>query len=723
MGKELQEWSLGAVGMWLPAAPDEDKKADKADLLHERVALSWKRICHYMTKEGDCIDHNGILSLQQTIAFEMLFEWWLDLSPEKRRGSQEATFDHGIVEGEGYQASMQRLFKREFWNETYYSPDTESPDASFVRGQDRRNTALNAYCQHWGRRAFDICRSEEGEYVDDRDISAPLEWLYTVGPIIEPCPWLEESVDEWHDWPYYLWSVSERRTIQTSSLDSLPDYVAVSHTWGRWSSGDLITLPGVPWKIPGNTLFLVEHLPDILMRIPDITNCKYVWLDLLCIPQDRSPLGVQEISRQAKIFQSAERAVAWLNEVDNLHGLQQIVKWQALFFFDSSHRTVEDIQAHQRFCTDAYTDLANLRCELVAADSKDPTSQQPIPWFTSLWTLQELCLRPDMWLCSRDWTPLTISDTSSHPIPFSGLIALQELCRNKDVDIYDDVSCLDQIANWEETTGLSELLWLDRVAILQLGERRSCTGRRAEAIMSALGTTTWYKNGFASGKYLAGDLSTLESELVLGRYPLSFVQELADAIPGFLFSTLLKEEIHDNDDNDNCSQLSLRNFHGSMLPFGRERAFYWAPSPVHRESHWAVLPHSSLYSWKVNLDGSVRISQACILSPSTPATDSTFSGKIFLKGTLSQAQPRERDEIDLHAWTAARPSETFLIITQVQDGWPLACYGVILQRMTDDRFVMIGTFSHHDNSDEDVSVVLHHDDDILKAVEVDWVVI
>lgn len=38
----------------------------------------------------------------------------------------------------------------------------------------------------------------------------------------------------------------------------------------------------------------------------------------------------------------------------------------------------------------------------------DVQKAEPSSWFTSLWTLQDVCLHPEILLCDQDWRPLTI---------------------------------------------------------------------------------------------------------------------------------------------------------------------------------------------------------------------------------------------------------------------------------------------------------------------------
>jgi hypothetical protein len=107
-------------------------------------------------------------------------------------------------------------------------------------------------------------------------------------------------------------------------------YVAISHTWGRWKTGGWICLPGVPWRMPHNTQFKVEDLPNLLEKL----EYDFVWMDLLTIPQDELSDAMierqkMEIARQAGIFRLA---IAWLNDVCCWTETKAVLSWLCLAF-------------------------------------------------------------------------------------------------------------------------------------------------------------------------------------------------------------------------------------------------------------------------------------------------------------------------------------------------------------------------------------------------------
>lgn len=190
-------------------------------------------------------------------------------------------------------------------------------------------------------------------------------------------------------------------------LPATPRFICITHTWGRWidTKNGPATICGVPWDVPCNTRFPVTELPKTLSTA---IVSGYIWLDLFCIPQDRSVLALTEISRQAMIFSQADSVIAWLN--DNETGwscLQQSVKWLSLFYVARSidKEYISSQNGILAECEDAADDFM----ELMVVVSNEPDGEDdfsPLGWFTSLWTLQEACLRPDLAICDKNWNLL-----------------------------------------------------------------------------------------------------------------------------------------------------------------------------------------------------------------------------------------------------------------------------------------------------------------------------
>ncbi|KAM0315636.1 hypothetical protein ACHAPQ_011528 [Fusarium lateritium] len=461
-----------------------------------------------------------------------------------------------------------------------------------------------------------------------------------------PCPWLPED----DGLPFFLWDRHTQRTVETSSLPSRPAYTAISHTWGRWRKvdqgrGKTTVVRGVDqWEVPENTIFDVKDLPELLAKVP--TSTRFIWFDLICIPQDRSQRARDEIARQAEIFRNASHAIIWLSKFESWRSLQSAITWMSLVFLEVhpdpfyKDRPYAHGPSMQKYCTglfEPYTFEPSIRRQAMAVCG----------WFDSLWTLQEVCLRPDMWLCNQDWELLTVG-IERVPVAINALVALTNACVQVHMDhmalLEDDhfpghdvrptldPSITDTPADTMfgslikygvfhpgflelfelfDRSGLDQLLVMQPKNVLDLGSRRYCKSRRAEAIMSVLGVKSWYQNID----------NAPPDTLVLGQYPLGFVQEAAKNIGASFFDML------------SCTSTSLQSQPsttsvGSLMPFTPLVSRQGVSSPSADTSSRQVFPgflgeeqHESVAGWTIRHDGSVQMSTiGCIASSLDPSS-------------------------------------------------------------------------------------------------------
>ena len=391
--------------------------------------------------------------------------------------------------GSNYNEQLFVLFQQEFCG---YN-GAETPSTSWLQMHAQRQACAElAACQ---RMAHSLCCSDISENLvggegDGGDNSLNSEKLRKqmsnhISASIHPCPWLGPRKTDDTQLPRYLWNVASKRTVLVKELAEHPQYVTISHTWGRWREDSKvkppIPVPGVDWKIPQNKRFRVENLPDDLKKLP--LSCPYVWLDLLCIPQDNREEAQEEIARQAAIFTGAASSIVWLNEIESWETTENVIRWFAYQYLKLANPETCDLEGT----------VMNERIEKAAKASNGrmeflDTADSCPGWFTSLWTLQEACLRPDMYICNKSWTFLTLN--SVVPVLFDAMIAISRVVLgffNKrlqgvprgSIDLFSVLMM----------TGMNSLLVMSQQQVLVLGDQRECTGRRAEAIMSVLGTT------------------------------------------------------------------------------------------------------------------------------------------------------------------------------------------------------------------------------------------
>ncbi|KAI5920638.1 hypothetical protein F4810DRAFT_407065 [Camillea tinctor] len=178
--------------------------------------------------------------------------------------------------------------------------------------------------------------------------------------------------------------------------------------------------------------------------------------------------------------------------------------------------------------------------------SQDPNvsecNLEPSVWFSSLWTLQEALLCPNMMLYSRDWS--TLEDGTGKPITLINLMtifhlafsgdgifalkghAMNPLCNTQEPEsgltVKNTPAGVQQLSEFADMTRFGNpLLSSSPVSTIFNANIRRCTGNRALAIMSAIDVTDWYVQLL----WEKGPHEKLEKDLIYWTDPLSFLQE------------------------------------------------------------------------------------------------------------------------------------------------------------------------------------------------------
>ena len=442
------EWSLVPLGMilekYLGISIGSGGK-------NEAIALErWWAFCDIATQGPQFL---ASLSFIQRVSWTLLTHWWLGAYQESSLSNaaiaslEAAAFSpfpmiHKIGElypdaetfkqlrKSVYNAIMFDLFFREF-NPYFWEPHLRVNQLAVLRSL-RFEAIRHATAQRLGYTSYMYLRglktSDCGPYIGSYD---------------KPCPWLPREGKS-KELPFYLWDVEQKRTVIVNELSTNPEeYCCVSHTWGRWRK-DAITIEGVPWPVPQNEKFDVERLPEHLQQIQP--RIRFIWIDLFCIPQDGSPKADDEINRQALIFQNASRCIAWINDAKQWGGTVKALDWLGVSYLHAT--TVPGIYDTGKLLSSLHHE-ANTVSELflvlddpsevmnaysagltVASGPRSiscgqiETFVEPAHWFSSLWTLQEAMLCPDITFVSRDWIPL--NDRAGTPVPldaFCGFIS------------------------------------------------------------------------------------------------------------------------------------------------------------------------------------------------------------------------------------------------------------------------------------------------------------
>jgi Heterokaryon incompatibility protein (HET) len=196
--------------------------------------------------------------------------------------------------------------------------------------------------------------------------------------------------------PKYLWDSHTRKTVVAEDWMFKEGYGALGYTWGRWRK-DWYRFPGTQWDIPNirpqnNQFpdlvcnFNMKQLTEILRRVPHV---RFWWIDVLCIPQkDEHPDKAMEIAKQGAIFKNAICVLVYLWSLTE--GKQLLAAIQE---FDEMMRWYWKIIVPQELQAATKDNSRKALVEIFGPRLRSD------PWFSSLWTLQEMILAPhSVWM-------------------------------------------------------------------------------------------------------------------------------------------------------------------------------------------------------------------------------------------------------------------------------------------------------------------------------------
>ncbi|KAL2155753.1 hypothetical protein VTH82DRAFT_495 [Thermothelomyces myriococcoides] len=215
-----------------------------------------------------------------------------------------------------------------------------------------------------------------------------------------------------------------------------PKYSILSYTWGRWrvkgkeaATSAALPINGTPWRVPPieKDHFTVDTFRKVIQLMADVAGVSWVWADVGCIDQrEDDPVSgfvntqaPGEIGRQSSIYKNAAAAFVWLCGVrkSELSAAVDVLMQQGLDFIswagDSSKREMMGA-----FPDDKVQDLAK-SFDIILND----------PWFSSIWTLQELVLRNDALVLAAEGEPVLWIRDEPHERRMY-LIMLISFCKN-----------------------------------------------------------------------------------------------------------------------------------------------------------------------------------------------------------------------------------------------------------------------------------------------------
>jgi len=685
-------------------------------------------------------EFSNALSGWQDLSMSLLMEWWnahiqtTELTDAAIIALVWATWPEKLVESDLKSPEMSRLYRHAVQSAPYYPYDSligrskyhrelfllwqvefllcyKEVDNDYITTlqRHRHDAAIVASCQRITWNALPRFRNETAEIPEERPENFEKRCEFTrkylaheISRVTVPCPWLRlrqqqvTNADSKEGLPRFLWDVKVGKTVSTQDMEGRPRYLVISHTWGRWKMPEpWVTVAGVEWQIPQNSLFDVRELPNILRRM-DVT-AKYIWMDLVCIPQDRSipeyaEIYHAEISRQGTIFGTAAAGVIWLSDYEDWNGLRCAIYWLCLKYLEKTGPP--EHQALAAKLLPVFSKFAEAPTGLWMSYEWNGTASnptQPMGWFSSLWTLQEACIMPQMVFLNRSGQPFRIGNDLAS---LDSLVALLEevgvslLKSDRRTSVATRLEAVvPSLARgpWElfvlsDQFELPSVLKMNPIALLGMSNQRDCRRSRAQAIMSAAGATRWFY-----GHVEQFSKPPDETALVLGRFPMAFLTELRGQLGASFFSAVsLSDDLMDIAlPTPGRERLGFAVI-GSMLPFaskpGRAKGTH-----VWHEEHQ---DHPSVSTWTLEPDGSVGIQAVGIVassiaqSPLDAATDKKLDATIMGPDSDSPCCTIAPQVVDLQQWLRTFRPGIYLFAVSLCYGGPSGLdWGIILQRV------------------------------------------
>lgn len=606
----------------------------------------------------------ALLTTSQYNCLRLLHEWWNDTIQPARigRGARKAIAalckeESSEALGEEKQVLQAKLrcsrYHEQLWHIFFleFSPEHHSHGLWLARDQlvslgleEERSSAMELAAMQRVASAFakELMSTSSpssprmSPCFDSRSSCLSALCSTSHGATLNPCPWLNPKVTQ-SELPFYLWDVEARQTVETTEIEA-PEYICISHTWGRFRiCGKSAKLSGTPWLVPCNTKFSVEYLP---IQLAKAFEKGYIWIDLLCIPQDRSEIALKEIARQGVIFRNAVSVIAWINDVREWTSLRNTARWISFLYL---HQHVEIGYCYGHLLPPDLTD----RCFSASRGAAPKeilfslATPAPNPWLTSLWALQEICLRPDMALCNEQWEPLLAGNDCI--VSLDALLVLANYLgsvesagpSSKTVDFKSDYpsylepspayareynAVIEAIREYEynelpevysfqtsiKALYLIKMRNLSATDIFSLGHLRQVSEKgptgRAEAVMSAIGAISWYK------EFQSQPSSEIEHHL-FGLYPMLFVREVARKHPFSFYGGLdfTLDYLEHAVSLGQTPQLIAAGSQvvGSMMPIKPHSISFTAETA--KAKYYDACAHVSTQDWYIRCDGSVLI--------------------------------------------------------------------------------------------------------------------
>ncbi|KAH6997219.1 heterokaryon incompatibility protein-domain-containing protein [Ilyonectria destructans] len=181
--------------------------------------------------------------------------------------------------------------------------------------------------------------------------------------------------------------------VKVTSLETDPEYEAVSYVWG--STDSLIDI-----EVSGSKVGVTKNLHSFLQRLRLADKTRALWIDQLCINQWDTKEKAQQVRQMRQIYTKCRHCLLWMGDIKDgipqadAEGALVLLKYMAAYF---EAEDKEKVTRPSLLESDTSFEGPLRALESLGIDSN--------PWWARVWTVQEAVLPPEQTIL---WGPLAM---------------------------------------------------------------------------------------------------------------------------------------------------------------------------------------------------------------------------------------------------------------------------------------------------------------------------
>ncbi|EKG20144.1 Heterokaryon incompatibility [Macrophomina phaseolina MS6] len=183
---------------------------------------------------------------------------------------------------------------------------------------------------------------------------------------------------------------AQEYSLQEANLDANPKFEALSYTWQSDPTKPTTSSQEVI-RCDGHELAITQNLADALRRLSTVQRDAPIWIDAVCINQEDIAERNQQVNMMGRIYSSARAVVVWLGPTRVSDAEHMSVPQRRLQMMEALPQLAESSPADDhvdfRYAAGALKGFEITATTLVALAHVFDS-----PWFSRVWTIQEIML-------------------------------------------------------------------------------------------------------------------------------------------------------------------------------------------------------------------------------------------------------------------------------------------------------------------------------------------